>query len=56
VDGGEFLHGLRSPGLSHRSFSSPKWLVCVFGTIVEPPLASLIVDVADDFSTPPDMI
>ncbi len=44
MDGSEFLQSLYISELRHRSFSSPKRLVRILGSIVKPPTAFLTLD------------
>jgi len=47
MDGREFLEGLYVSQPGHRALTSSKWLVRVFSSIVEPPLANLIRRITD---------
>jgi hypothetical protein len=47
MGGSEFLQGLYIPEPGHCTFSSPEWLMLVFGPVVQPSTADLVGGIAD---------
>lgn len=49
MDRGELLETSHLAKSEHRSFSSPEWLMRVFGAVVRPPRSFLFTLISNDF-------